>query len=148
MKIEYKRLDYSRGLVGTNVYCFTANSVIKSDGKLVMGAGAAKVVRDFYQGIDKLFGNKINHLSKFGTCVVPWQSQMILAFQTKYDWQDKSPIELVEYSVEKLKYLAEKNFSWTFHLPCPAIGCGKQDVEDILPLLECLPDNVIVYVDK
>lgn len=128
------------------MYCFTANSVIKSDGKLVMGAGCAKVVRDFYQGIDKLFGDKIEHLSRFGTCVVSWQSQKILAFQTKYDWQDKSPIELIEYSIYKLKYLAEKNSGWTFHLPCPAISHGKRSLEEILPLLECLPDNIIVYL--
>jgi hypothetical protein len=38
---------------------FTANSIVKQDGKLIMGAGCAKSVRDTYSGIDKMFGNKV-----------------------------------------------------------------------------------------
>ena len=148
MKIEYNRLNYKKGLVGNDIYCFTANSVINLKGKLVMGAGCAKSVRDLYQGIDKLFGDDIEHLSQFGTCIVKWKSQWILAFQTKYDWKDESPIELIEYSVKRLKYLANNNPTWVFHLPCPAIGCGGQSVDKVLALLEVLPDNVVVYVDK
>ncbi len=148
MILQRERLSYQRGDVGNNICMFTANSVIKNDGKLVMGAGVAKVVRDFYQGIDKLFGLEIEHMSKFGVKFVKWNGQNIGAFQTKYNWTDSSPLELVECSVRNLKFVADNRPHHTFHLPCPAVNHGRQSVEDVLPLLEILPDNVIIYLDK
>lgn len=148
MQIVKKRLTYSRGLVGNNIYMFTANSVIKQNQRLVMGAGCAKPVRDFYPDIDKLFGKKIEHMSRFGVKFVKYKEQFIGAFQTKYDWQEGSPLELVEYSTKYLKFIADNKPEYTFHLPCPAVSHGGCSVEEILPMLEILPDNVIVYLDK
>ena len=148
MILKRERLSYQRGDVGNNIYMFTANSVIKNDGKLVMGVGCTKVVRDFYQGIDKLFGAEIEHMSKFSVKFVKWNGQNIGAFQTKYNWTDPSPIELVEYSTKFLKFIADNRPHHTFHLPCPAVNHGGRNVEDILPLLDILPNNVIIYLDK
>jgi len=39
MILKRERLYYPRGIVGNNIYLFTANSIVKQDGKLVMGAG-------------------------------------------------------------------------------------------------------------
>lgn len=148
MILVNERLIYPRGLVGNNIYMFTANSVINGSGKLIMGRGCAKTVRDTYQGIDKLFGDVIDNMSKFGVKFVKHNIQRIGAFQTKYNWQDPSPLELVEYSVFKLTNVASARPEYTFHLPFPAISNGGQSVSDVLPLLQCLPDNVIVYLDK
>lgn len=38
---------------------FTANSVVTSTKRLVMGAGIAKQVRDRYPGIDRFFGETL-----------------------------------------------------------------------------------------
>lgn len=148
MILVNKRLTYSRGLVGNNIYMFTANSVVNGSGKLIMGRGCAKTARDTYLGIDKLFGDVIDNTSKFGVKFVKHDSQWIGAFQTKYNWQDPSPLGLVEYSVFKLAKIASVRPEYTFHLPFPAISNGEQSVSDALPLLQYLPDNVIVYLDK
>lgn len=145
MILKHKLLDYARGEVGNNIYMFTANSTIRQNGCVVMGRGNAAVVRDFYKGIDKKFGHVIEHLSVFGVQFVQHNSQWIGAFQTKVHWQDKSPLDLVQRSILHLKTIAEKRPSHTFHLPCPAINNGGQSEDVILPMLECLPDNVIVY---
>lgn len=148
MILVNERLTYPRGLVGNNIYMFTANSVVNGSGKLIMGRGCAKTVRDTYQGIDKKFGDIIDNMGKFGVKFVRLETQWIAAFQTKYHWQDPSPLDLVEYSGYKLANIAGSGMEFTFHLPCPAVGCGEQSVDDVLSVLEILPDNVIVYLDK
>jgi hypothetical protein len=148
MILKRERLQYKRGLVENEIFMFTANSTIRANGNLVMGAGCAKSVRDTYRGIDKLFGDKIVHLQEFNVTFVKWKEQWIGAFQTKLHCQKQSPMHLVKDGVEKLTRIANERPQWTFHLPCPAVNHGGQSVEDVLPLLEQLPDNVIVYLDK
>lgn len=148
MILKRERLNYSRGIVGNEIYMFTANSTIRANGNLVMGAGCARSVRDFYQGIDKQFGEKIVHLQEFNVTFVKWKEQWIGAFQTKLHWQKQSPMYLVRDSIDKLSRIANERPQWIFHLPCPAVNHGGQSVDDILPLLEQLPDNVIVYLDN
>jgi hypothetical protein len=148
MIIKNQRLQYQRGLVDNNIFMFTANSTLNKQGKLVIGAGSARSVRDLYQGIDAQFGDVIEDKSWFGVKFVKWNSQWIGAFQTKVDWRDPSPLDLVQFSTYKLKRVADSRPQWTFHLPCPAINHGGAKVDDILPMLEILPDNVIIYVDK
>lgn len=148
MILKHKRLFYKRGIVGKEIMMFTANSIVKDNGRLVMGAGCAKTVRDLYQGIDKQFGDKIGSGSEFNVTFVKWEDQWIGAFQTKIDWRKPSPLYLVKDSIEKLSRIAQERPDWEFHLPCPAIAHGGRGVEEILPLLEVLPDNVVVYLDK
>jgi len=148
MILKRKRLKYERGLVGNEIFMFTANSTIRSNGNLVMGSGCARTVRDFYKGIDKTLGKCINHLDIFGVKFVQHGEQFIGAFQTKINWQDSSPLDLVETSIGMLKQVAKKRPNHTFHLPCPAVNHGGQTVEDVLPMLDKLPDNVIIYLDE
>ncbi|AUR84805.1 hypothetical protein NVP1063O_138 [Vibrio phage 1.063.O._10N.261.45.C7] len=147
MVLKKERLVYPRGLVGDNIYMFTSNSTIRNNGSLVMGAGCALAVKETYQGIDKLFGDKIE-INQYGVEFVQWKEQFIGAFQTKYHWQKSSPLSLVDYSCKKLAHIANKRKQHTFHLPFPAISHGRKGVHEVIPLLEVLPDNVIVYLDK
>lgn len=147
MILKRERLHYLKGIVGNNIYMFTANSIVKQDGKLVMGAGCAKSVRDTYSGIDKMFGDKVVSGQEFNVTFVKWQEQWIGAFQTKIDWRKPSPTYLVKDSIDKLTRIAKERPNWTFHLPCPAVSHGGKSVEEVLPMLEVLPDNVIIYLD-
>jgi len=148
VKIKNKRLIYKSGYVGKEIFLFTANSTLTKSGKLVMGRGTARVVRDTYSNIDKLFGEAIDDQEIFGVKFIQHGQQWIGAFQTKIHWQKESPLNVVEESVRQLKWYAERRPDWIFHLPCPAINHGKRSLQEILPLLESLPDNVIVYIDK
>lgn len=150
MILKRELLQYQKGEVGNNIYMFTANSTLNQNGGLVMGAGNAKAVRDTYVGIDKSFGNKVEHLSEFNVLFVPCPTnntvQWIGAFQSKIDWKDKSPLQLVQNSVNKLKHIAEERPQHTFHLPCPAVNHGGRSKKEILDMLQILPDNVVVYL--
>lgn len=148
MILKRERLYYPRGIVGNNIYMFTANSIVKQNGELVMGKGSAKSARDTYIGIDKMFGDKVVSGQEFNVTFVKWKEQWIGAFQTKIDWRKLSPTYLVKDSIDKLKRIAEERPMWTFHLPYPAVSCGGKSVEDVLPMLEHLPVNVIVYLDN
>lgn len=131
-----------------NVYFFTANSTLTKEGCLVMGVGCAKAVRDTYNGIDKLFGEKVGAKEEFNLEFINYKGVWIGAFQTKIHWRKLSPLYLVQDSIDKLKRISEERPSWAFHLPCPAISHGGLNKDEVLPLLEALPDNVIIYLDK
>lgn len=148
MILKRERLIYKIVSNTKDIYMFTANSVVKGNGTLVMGAGNAKAVRDFYPDIDKLFGDKISHLQEFYTCFCKYDKQWIGALQTKIHYRKESPMYLVRASIDKLSRIAKERPQLVFHLPCPAISNGGKSVENILPLLENLPDNVIIYLDK
>lgn len=147
MILKRQRLLYNKGIVGKEIFMFTANSIVKNNGALIMGAGCARTVRDTFKGIDKLFGDKIKSGEDFNVTFVNYNSQWIGAFQTKLDWRNSSPIDLVRRSILKLYNIAAKRPDWTFHLPCPAVNHGGKSVEEILPMLEPLPDNVIIYLE-
>lgn len=122
---------------------FTANSVVNSKGCLVMGAGNAKVVRDSFEGIDKRLGTSIENLSEY--FIKKDRETKIFALQTKIDWKDKSPMQLVNKSVKCLKSLALQKPDKNFAIPYPAINRGGLSKDAIEPLLKELPNNVTVY---
>lgn len=137
-----------------NVLLFTANSTINSKGKLVMGAGTAKVVRDTYPGIDAELGKLIPHLSTFGLCIIDTGAEMgaegelqpkFGAFQTKTLWWRESTLDLISYSVEKLGNWANNNKHFDIGLPFPGVGNGGLSRSQVLPLLEGLPNNVYIH---
>ncbi len=96
---------------------FTSNGVVRRDGRLVMGKGIAKVVRDNFRPlknsfkvhrIDSLFGRLVE---KYGNrpFIVPTDScfyllenkpQYIMSFPTKDHWENKSSLELIRESRE------------------------------------------------
>lgn len=126
-----------------DVFLFTANSIVKSNGELVMGAGIAKSVRDSYKGIAKKFGSEIKKYRGIPYGIV-WVDN-IGAFQTKIHYQDKSDLGVVELATAELLRLALANPTLTFHLNYPAINHGRLTIEEIQPIIDVLPDNVLIY---
>lgn len=122
----------------------TANSTIARNGKLVMGAGNAKEMRDKYPGVDEWAARQILDKKKYGLLIS--QRARIGLFQTKYNWRDPSPVELIEYSTELLCSYAKENPNHLIGLPFPGIGYGGRKISEILPIIISLPDNVIVFM--
>ena len=56
MKLVHDKLYYTVGWTLPEVFLFTGNPVIKKNGAIVMGRGAAREIRDHYPGIDLSFG--------------------------------------------------------------------------------------------
>lgn len=139
--------------------CFTSNSFVKNNGSLVMGAGFAKSIKDKFPNIDLEFGKLINSITdlvsihrtsydilkrnfpRYGLVFI----DNIGAFQTKYSFNNPSTVELIQFSTEKLKEFAENNPNKLIGLNYPGIGLGKLQEEQVLPIIETLPDNVLIY---
>lgn len=122
---------------------FTANSTLTKEGRLVMGAGSAKCVRDKFPDIDLRLGELVKGYPKY--LIKKDTETKIFALQTKIDWRVNSPLDLVIKSIRALKLHAIKQPDKTFALPFPAISHGGLSEDIILPYLSKLPDNVYVY---
>lgn len=135
------------------VRVFTGNASINSHGELVMGRGLALQTKQRYPGCAKVFGRLIKEHSSqypYGILIHPDRTDPILAVaQVKYQYWDKADLELIQYSMHHLAVLA--NTDWSKHQVCinfPGIGWGGRKREEVLPILDELPDNVDVWEYK
>lgn len=147
MQLINEMLVYPEEVGKNQCYMFTANSTLTHNGELVMVADSALDFKKAYPNTPKGFGRRIMHLTQFNALFTLQDEGVIGALQTKYHWKEESPLELVETSLEILKGAAHKNPDYTFHLPFPGIGKDGLSIEQVMPLVEKLPDNVRVYLD-
>lgn len=126
--------------------CITTNSIVKANGNLTMGAGIAKEANDRVSGLAKDLGKQIKARDLEGKFYgLLLSKEKYIAFQTKLHWKEDSPIEVVTKSIDMLRRLALKYPNKTFGLPFPGIQNGGLKPKDVLPLLQVLPNNVLVY---
>jgi hypothetical protein len=151
MILKEQLLDYSKAWSKPDVYMFTGNNTLKSGDVLVMGRGAAKQVRDAFPGVDAQIGEYIKQ------CMIKFRQgdygiifanispdQIVGAFQVKRYYSDDADLDIIRKSMKMLSFLALLS-DYTFHLNFPGIGAGRLQYDDVLPIIENLPDNVIVY---
>ena len=138
---------YERGNIwsvyrDTDHLLFTANSCVKADGSLVMGAGIAKQVRDRFPGIDRLIGAVVKATgTRFGLIL----GRKIGVFQTKLHWRDPSPVELIEHSTRLLTVRASDTPGERFDMTMPGCSHGQLSRSIVDPIISFLPDNVHVW---
>ena len=147
MKLVNGYLKYPTNPEYFNCYLFTANRVVKNNGELVMGGGNALAFAKTYPDSPIVFGSIVteNPDTVFDVYSSPKHKGLLGLFVTKNHYKNPSCLVLVAKAVQELKYVALTNPNWTYHLPYPAIGLGGLRKEQINPLIEVLPDNVIVY---
>lgn len=140
-----------------DLFLCTTNGSITTDGRLVMGAGIARQVKERFPGIDLKLGKAVKThgtgISKrcyhYGLLISPDYPQKKLGlFQTKYGWQEDSTIKLIEYSLSKLSIFIDNHPNDIIHMPMPGIGHGKLPIDEVEPLLMQLPDTVHVWTYK
>ena len=123
----------------------TTNSFLTSEVKLVMGRGAAWILKMKVPGIDRIFGNMIfalcGHLGRYGLLF----HQRYGALQVKYRFDEKARVELIEFSLRKLAEIAKESPELKFNINYPGIGNGGLNKQEVRPLLNVLPDNVYVW---
>jgi len=133
-------------------YLITTNSVVTTQGKLVMGAGNALEAKNRFDKIDGVFGDCINRL--FGDWprdsyphygCIPDVYKNIGMFQTKYHWRDPSPIDLIRISVDMFSNYVHRHPMEIFHLPFPGINNGGLRPGQVYPIIMRLPNNVVVW---
>ncbi len=136
---------------GADIICVTTNATVRTDGRLVMGRGAALECKQRFPGIDLEFGRKVRQWeARFGLgtpygVVLSGPNCLTLgAFQVKWSFRDAAEVELIRVSVQSLTKIAVETGA-VIALNFPGIGYGRLSRECVLPLLEPLPDNVTVY---
>jgi len=145
-------LNYSRHWELPHVLLFTGNSTITKRGAVVMGRGAAKQVRDTYPKIDVHIAEEIQkkpnpHLvwvNVHPTSFIP-TDQWLGWFKVKNHWAEPAKIELITQSTQELKKFAELHSEMTFHMNYPGVGNGKLVEIQVSPIIQQLPDNVLIY---
>jgi hypothetical protein len=143
-----------------NIILVTANSFITKKGNLVMGAGSALALRNKFRDINRYFGYYIlvnyGHLGVYGCLITAKYSDDMYKYygllQTKKDFKDKSDLNLIKVSVNRLvRIITEYKDTYgeipTVSLPMPGVGLGGLSVEEVYPIISVLPDTVSVYVD-
>ncbi len=145
MHVINERIDYTKEWGSKEVRLFTGNPIIKADGSVVMGAGAAKQVRDFYSGIDKEFGKRLKKDRRANIIIIRVNTKMIGWVKVKRHWAESADLRLVQESMIELARMANNFHDFTFRINYPAIGNGRTDIKLVEPLLQVLPDNVIVH---
>lgn len=123
---------------GNEAAVVTTNGILKSDGRLVMGAGIAKYARDNFSGIDKTLGVLVSkhgsHSYFLGSYEDAHRSAQglpahvfVLSMPTKHHWKDDSDIDLITRSAAELSALAVRNNLWTVYMPAPGCSLGNLD---------------------
>jgi len=120
------------------------NGVVRRDGHLVMGAGAAKALAQAYPFLPRVFGRMAQkeprmgggwHL--YGTLIVQVAPGLQTGlFQSKGDWKDRADLSLIAYSARKLAEWLRENPGLEAHLAFPGVGLGDLGEEEVLEVLE------------
>lgn len=134
----------------TGNFIITTNPIVKNDGSCVMGAGIAKQFKRRHPDGPYLLGEEIKaHVRAgfpmdygyFGT----FDEQDVYYFMVKDHWAEEALPRRIRDSARKLKDSALLNPARRYDLNFPGIGNGRLKREDVLPLLEDLPDNVHIW---
>ena len=145
MRLIKELLKYPSARVPSNFYMCTTNTVVKANGELVMGAGNALAFATAYPYAPKYFASRTDLPVSF---YIRPNKPLIGVFRTKRNWRNPSTLALVQESITSLKEEAIALPECTFHLPFPAIGRGGLPRTEVEPLLEELPDNVLIYIKE
>lgn len=131
---------------GKGIFMITTNPIRRKDGAVVMGRGIALQAKTKYPQLPFDFGERlvesefrnIGMIGEYDNVPVWW-------FMVKDHWANNADLMIINQSVELLQHIKK---DIRVDLNFPGIGNGKLKKEDVLPLLEDLPDNIHVWEFK
>jgi len=131
-----------------DLFLVTANSYIKQNGSLVMGAGAAGKLAKLYPHIPFEAGQLVRevcgHLGTYGVLVLTeLDGKHVGIFQTKKNHMQPSSLSLIIYACEMLCKLAAHYGRVVVNFP--GIGYGLLERDLVKVYTDMLPDNVYIY---
>lgn len=127
--------------------CVTTNGILNKEGRLVMGAGIARDIRDKFNGVDKILGEYVakygNRVFNVGEIKIKDELNLIktvtlFSFPTKQNWKYKSDLQLIKQSCIQLKQVVEKfKIQGDIYIPAPGCNNGVLDWEnEVKPIVE------------
>ncbi len=134
----------------TDLFLITTNPIVTQAGKLVMGRGIAAQMRDNFPGSDVEFANLVRAFPQRHVMTMYYapvfDAQLVGFFMVKLHWNAPAHIPTIMRSTAELIEIAPQYER--IDLNFPGIGNGKLKREDVLPIIEQLPDNVHVWEYK
>lgn len=142
----------------TGLFLITTNPIRRKDGAVVMGKGIAKEAADRFPDMPFKFGERLNIIEgngkkPFVNVIGFFDNQMVGFFMVKDHWKNEANPAIIQQSVWDLIHnmrmtsiLGEWHEStMRVDLNFPGIGNGRLAREQVLPIIEVLPDNVHVW---
>jgi hypothetical protein len=140
------------------LFLITANSYVKQDGHLIMGAGIALEAKERFPGVDLAMGKHMRkHFCRSqGDYYVMisdgWPEKKLGLFQVKRHFSEPADLQLIELSAAKLAWMMNNRPWVNVHMNFPGIGAGKQSVFDVVkslhPLMEPQEWTVHMWMTK
>lgn len=133
----------------TTIFMITTNPIMKKDGSIVMGRGIAKQAKEKFPSIPfdfgeqrrKMFLNTYN-VGYIGT----YEDQDVWYFMVKDHWANKARLDIISNACAEIKtWVSFSEKGERIDLNFPGIGNGGLTREEVLPIIETLPNNVHVW---
>lgn len=142
----------------THNFIITTNPIRRKDGAVVMGRGIAKEAATRFPRLPYDFGHRLDYLSlpeiefRYTGFIGRYDNQLITYFMVKDHWRSEARLDYIDASCKSLIWDNTSRgtpgtYMWAnrIDLNFPGIGNGKLRREDVLPIIEQLPDNVHVW---
>ena len=126
-----------------HVVCITTNGSINSSGRAVMGRGCALEAKTRYPKIARELAEKITANGNVVQSLVAGDVE-IISFPVKHKWFERADVKLIEKSADRLREIAMNHTDLNFVLPRPGCGNGHLLWLEVKPIVDKLPDNVLV----
>lgn len=157
----FERGDMWDAFNKTGWFLITTNPITRKDGSAVMGRGIAKQAAERFPTLQLDFGRKLS-MYKTAAPEIPvpnvstigWygdNSTPVGWFMVKDHWAADAKLDIIRASVSRLLGAFDA-IAWgeldpvtRVDLNFPGIGNGKLSREEVLPLLEPLPDYVHIW---
>lgn len=133
----------------TDLFLITTNPITRKDGAAVMGRGIAKEAATKFPEIQRSFGQFLESQDNKPHNNCDWICQLdgqdVGYFMVKKHWAAKADLDIIKRSTNSLmEWLDIKDWG-RVDLNFPGIGNGGLVREDVLPIIQLLPDNVHVW---
>lgn len=133
---------------GKGIFMITTNPIRRKDGAVVMGRGIALEAKTRFPQLPYDFGASLKafpHLTNVG-CIGCYDNVPIYYFMVKDHWRDKASLRIISDSVWAINYwFGISDTHDRVDLNFPGIGNGGLNREDVLPIIQDLPDNFHVW---
>ena len=126
-----------------DVHLFTANGVVKRNGELVMGAGAAKAAKQPVPGTPAVLGRRVREEGRYLEDQGAYAYGLLIetgmglgTFQTKYHYRGRADLDLIALAAQKLALFATRHPDLRIAVNFPGVGLGRLSRGRILGVLK------------
>lgn len=140
--------EINGNLFDYSVIVIPTNGIVKTDNRLVMGAGVALEAKNKFKDLDLVFGEKV---SKFGNIVFVTDynfDTILFSFPTKHHYKNDSDLTLIEISAKQLVDKVNKMKLTEVYLPKIGCGYGNLSWSEVKPVLEKYLDDRFIIVSN